>query len=85
MVYQLQKRANGPLLEETKETKNGGKNRKQKGGKKKGGEHRKQKGKEKRMKKNGEHRFGPWVNFKALENIQFCSISWNKLFLPNSL
>lgn len=38
-------------------------------GKNKGGEHRKQKGKEKRMKKNGEHRFGPWVNFKALENV----------------
>jgi hypothetical protein len=55
------------------------KQRKQKWGKKKRNignkkgekkrEHRKQKGKDKRMKKKGEHRFGSWVNFKALENI----------------
>ncbi len=39
MVYQLEKKVNGPLLEETKETKMGEKkkeHRKQKGGKKKG-------------------------------------------------
>jgi hypothetical protein len=34
MVYQLEKRVNGPLLEETKETKNGGKNKRNIGNKK---------------------------------------------------
>jgi hypothetical protein len=68
MVYQLEKRVNGPFVEGNKGNKNGGKKRNignKKGGKKKR-EHRKQKGKEKSMKKKGEQRFGPWVNFQAL-------------------
>jgi hypothetical protein len=65
------KKSEWTLVGGNKGNKNGGKKKehsKQKGAKKKR-EHRKQKGREKRMKKKGEHRFGPWVHFKALENI----------------